>query len=233
MNPKAEEILGFKAYPTILDIPGEVDLAIITTGRAAVPGLVRQCVEKQVKGIIIITQGFADADAEGRKMQDQIMDLVTGTGIRVIGPNTLGVVNNFENFMSAFVNVPNRPSPVGVICQSGVFINGHVDIFGGVGYGVDIGNASDLGFNEVLEFFGREERIEVIGLHMEGIRGGRQFMELSREIVRKKPVIVYKTGRTREGAHAASSHSGSLAGEDHVYGAAFKQAGIRRMDPPM
>ncbi|MFZ5634863.1 MAG: acetate--CoA ligase family protein [Bacillota bacterium] len=230
VNPKAGEILGIKAYPSILDIPGEVDLAVIATGRVAVPELVRQCVKKPVKAIIIVTQGFADADPEGKKMQDQIMDMVSGTGIRVMGPNTLGVINNFDNFTSAFVNVPTKSSPVGVICQSGMFLNGQVDIFGGFGYGVDIGNAADIGFNEVLEFFGREDRIEVINLHMEGIRGGREFVALGREITRKKPVIVYKTGRSEEGARAAGSHSGSLAGEDHVYQAAFKKAGIIRAE---
>ncbi len=230
VNPKAGEILGFKAYPSILDISAEIDLAIIATGRQAVPDLVRQCVQKPVKGIVIVTQGFADADAEGRKMQELVIELVNGTGIRVIGPNTLGVVNNFDNFLTAFVNVPLKCSPVGLICQSGMFINGQADIFGGLGYAVDIGNAADVGFNEVLEFYGREERIEVISLHMEGIRGGRRFMDLSREIAVKKPVIVYKTGRTEEGAHAASSHSGSLAGEDHVYEAAFRQAGVVRAE---
>lgn len=230
VNPKAGEILGFKAYPSVLDIPVQVDLAVIATGRSAVPGLVGQCVKKPVKGIIVITQGFADSDEEGRQMQDRIMELVSGTGIRVMGPNTLGVVNNFDSFMTAFVNVPLKPSPVGMICQSGMFINGQVDIFGGLGYGVDIGNSADLGFNEVMEFYGRDERVEVISIHMEGVRGGRRFMELSRDIVRKKPVIVYKTGRTEEGAHAASSHSGSLAGQDHVYEAAFRQAGIIRAD---
>lgn len=230
VNPKAGEILGLKAYPSVLDIPDGVDLAIIATGRSAVPDLVSQCVKKPVKGIIIITQGFADADDEGRQMQDHIMELVSGTGIRVMGPNTLGVVNNLDSFMTAFVNVPLKSSPVGMICQSGMFINGQVDIFGGLGYGVDIGNSADLGFNEVMEFYGRDERVEVISIHMEGIRGGRRFVELSRDIARKKPVIVYKTGRTEEGAHAASSHSGSLAGQDHVYEAAFRQSGIIRAD---
>ncbi|MCL6610840.1 MAG: acetate--CoA ligase family protein [Peptococcaceae bacterium] len=230
VNPKTKEILGFRVYPSILDIPAEIDLAVIATGREAVPELVRQCVQKPVKGIVIITQGFADADAEGARLQEMIMGLVSGTGVRVIGPNTLGVVNNFDNFLTAFVNVPHKASPVGLVCQSGMFINGHAEIFGGLGYAVDIGNAADIGFNEVLEFYGRDGRIGVIALHMEGIRGGRRFMELAGEIVRKKPVVVYKTGRTEEGAHAASSHSGSLAGEDHVYEAAFRQAGVIRAE---
>lgn len=230
VNPRAGEILGLKAYPSILDIPEKVELAIIVTGRAVVPELVRQCVEKQVKAIIVVSQGFADADDEGRKMQDEIMDMVAGTGIRIIGPNTLGVINNFDNFTSTFVNMPTRSLPTGLICQSGMFIGGHTDLFGGVGYGVDIGNAADVGFNEVLQFYGRDRRIEVINLHMEGIRGGREFLDLSRETAVKKPVIVYKTGRSEEGSRAAGSHSGSLAGEDHVYQAAFDRAGIIRAE---
>lgn len=230
VNPKAGEILGLQAYPSVLDIPGEVDLAVISTGRSAVLELVRECVKKPVKGIIIIAQGFADAGPEGKKLQDQIFEVVSGTGTRVIGPNTVGVINNFDNFLSVFINIPARLAPVGVICQSGPIIGAHEDIFNGAGYGVDIGNAADIGFNEVLDFYGREDRIELINLHMEGIRGGREFVALSSEIAGKKPIIVYKTGRTAEGARAAGSHSGSLAGEDHVYQAAFKKAGIIRAE---
>lgn len=230
VNPKAQEIMGLKAYPSILDIPYQVDLAVISTGRNAVPQLVRQCVAKPVRGIIIITQGFADADEKGRAMQDEIREIISGTGVRVVGPNTLGVVNNFDGFITAFLFIPTKSSGVGLICQSGMFINGHADIYNGVGYGFDIGNAADIGFNEVLDFYFRDERIEIINLHMEGIRGGRRFLEMMRETAIQKPVIVYKTGRTEEGAHAAGSHSGSLAGEDHVYGAAFKQAGIIRAE---
>jgi len=230
VNPRAQEIMGLKTYPSILDIPHQVDLAVITTGRNAVPQLVRQCVAKPVRGIIIITQGFADADEKGRAMQSEIKDIISGTGIRVVGPNTLGVINNFDGFITAFLSVPIKFSGVGLICQSGMFINGHSDIYNGIGYGIDIGNSSDIGFNEVLDFYSRENRVEVINLHMEGISGGRRFIDMMRETTRQKPVIVYKTGRTEEGAHAAGSHSGSLAGEDHVYGAAFKQAGIIRAE---
>lgn len=230
INRKATEILGLKAYPSVLDIPGPVDLVIISTGRMVIPELVRQCVKKGVKGIIVITQGFAETDDMGKKLQDEIMNAVKGIGTRVLGPNTLGVVNNFNNFMTAFVNLPTKTAPVGVICQAGFMLGAHADIFKGCGYMVDVGNSADVSFPEIMEYYYRDDRIKVIDLHIEGIKGGRAFLDLCSKVTLEKPVIVYKTGRTQEGAKAASSHSGSLAGEDFMYAAAFRQAGVIRAE---
>lgn len=230
INRKANEILGLKAYPSVLDIPDPVDLVIISTGRMIIPELVRQCVKKGVKGIIIITQGFSEADDVGKKLQAEIMNTVKGTGTRVLGPNTLGVINNFNNFMTAFVDLPTKTAPVGVICQSGFMLGAHADIFNGCGYMVDVGNSSDVSFPELMEYYYQDDRIKVIDLHIEGIKRGRVFLDLCSKVSLEKPVIVYKTGRTQEGAKAASSHSGSLAGDDTMYAAAFRQAGVIRAE---
>ncbi|MFZ5649934.1 MAG: acetate--CoA ligase family protein [Bacillota bacterium] len=230
VNPRGGEILGIKAYTTVTGIPEVVDLAVISTPRAAVPGIVRECVAKGIKAVTIITQGFADADEEGKKLQAEIDKAVRGTGTRVVGPNTLGIVNAFANFYTSFVNFTNRPAANGVICQSGVFLAGGLDFSAGVGIGIDIGNTSDINFADVLAYFEREDRVRVVNLHMEGINDGRRFLEAASRVSRLKPVLCLKTGRSEEGARAASSHSGSMAGEDAVYDAAFRQAGVIRVN---
>lgn len=230
VNPRGGEILGVKVYPTVTDIPEVVDLAVISTPRGAVPGIVRECVARGIKAVAIITQGFADADQEGKKMQAEIIEAIRGTGTRVVGPNTLGMVNSFADFNTSFVTFTNRPAANGVICQSGIFMAGALDFTAGAGIGIDIGNTADIDFADVLTYFERESRVRVVNLHMEGLKEGRRFMEAARRVARVKPVLCLKTGRSEEGARAASSHSGSLAGEDAVYGAAFRQAGVIRVN---
>lgn len=230
VNPRGGEILGVKVYPTITDVPEVVDLAIISTPRTAVPEIVRECVAKGIKAVAIITQGFADADDEGKRMQAKIVEAIRGTGTRIVGPNTLGMVNSFTDFYTSFVSFTNRAAANGVICQSGIFLAGALDFTAGVGIGIDIGNTADLDFSDVLEYFDREERVRVVNLHMEGLKDGRRFMEVARRVSRSKPVLCLKTGRSEAGARAAGSHSGSLAGEDYVYDTALRQAGVIRVD---
>ncbi|MFZ5648175.1 MAG: acetate--CoA ligase family protein [Bacillota bacterium] len=230
VNPRGGEILGIKVYPTVTDIPEVVDLAVISTPRTAVPGIVRECVAKGIKAVAVITQGFADADDEGKKMQSEIVESIRGTGTRIVGPNTLGMVNAFENFYPSFVNYTNRVAANGVVCQSGVFLAGALDFSAGVGIGIDIGNTADIDFADCLAYFEMENRVRVVNLHMEGLHEGRRFMEAARRVSRLKPVLCLKTGRSEEGARAASSHSGSLAGEDAVYDAAFRQASVIRVN---
>ncbi len=230
VNPRGGEILGVKVYPTVADIPEPVDLAVISTPREAVPGIVRDCVAKGIKAVTIITQGFADADDKGKKMQAEIYETVRGTGTRIVGPNTFGIVNSFANFYTPFVKFTNRPAANGIVCQSGTFLVGGLDFLAGVGIGIDIGNAADLNFSDILTYFEKEDRVRVVNIHMEGLKDGSGFVEAARRVSRLKPVLCLKTGRSEEGARAASSHSGSLAGEDAVYDAAFRQAGIIRVN---
>lgn len=230
VNPKGGEILGVKVYPRVADLPEVVDLAVIATPREAVPALVKECVEKGIRAVTIITQGFADADAAGKKMQEEIAALIRGTATRVAGPNTLGMANAFAGFYTAFIGFTNRPAANGVICQSGIFLAGAMDFTAGVGLGIDLGNMVDLDFADVLEYFALEDRVKVINLHIEGLKDGRRFMEAARRVSRAKPVLCLKTARSAAGARAAGSHSGSLAGADHVLNAAFRQAGVIRVD---
>ncbi|SFG25494.1 acetyltransferase [Desulfotomaculum arcticum] len=230
VNPRGGSILGVPAYRSVKDISHSVDLAIISTPRSAVPEVVGQCVEKGITAVIVITQGFSDADDEaGQRMHNEIVEAVRGTATRVVGPNTLGVINNFINFKSAFLEFTTSTVPVGFICQSGIFLAAAKDFTGGIGIGVDIGNTSDVGFIECMEYMAQNPLIKVINLHIEGLQNGRRFMEAARRITPLKPILALKTGSSEEGSRAASSHSGSLAGEDAVFSAAFNQSGIIRV----
>jgi len=231
VNPRGGAILDIPVYPSVTDIAEPVDLAVVATPRTEVPAVVRQCVAKGIKAVVIITQGFSDADdSEGKRLHQEILAAVAGTPTRIVGPNTIGLVNSFINFHTSFIEFDFRTAPVGLICQSGIFINAADDFSGGVGIGVDIGNRSDIGFTECLEYLAGRPEIKIINIHMEGLRDGRKFLAAARRITPRKPVLVLKTGSTEEGARAVSSHSGSMAGEDDVFSAAFAQSGIIRVD---
>ena len=231
VNPRGGTILNIPAYKSVLDIEAQVDLAMIATPRTAVPAVVRQCVAKGIPAVVIITQGFSDAeDEDGPRLHQEILNAIEGTQTRVVGPNTLGVVNTFINFNTSFITYDTNPAPVGVICQSGIFLAGSADFSGGLGIGIDTGNTADIGFAECMEYLAGHPQVKVINIHMEGVRDGRRFLECARQITPHKPVLVLKTGSSEEGARAASSHSGSMAGEDAIFSAAFAQSGIIRLD---
>ncbi len=230
VNIRAAEVLGHKAYKSVLDIPEVVDLAVITVPRTAVPEAVRGCVERGIKSVIIVTQGFADADEVGRKMQEELKEIIRGTETRLIGPNSIGVANAFDNFHTSFQKFDLVKKENAMICQSGMFVLGSADFTGGLGLGIDIGNGADLGFSELLPWLARDPRIRVINIHMEGISKGREFLHVASGITPEKPILVYKVGKSEEGSRAAASHSASLAGEDHMFNGAFQKAGIIRVE---
>jgi acetyltransferase len=229
VNPKGGEVLGQTLYHSILELPEVVDLAVISTPREAVLKVVKECVAKEIKAIIVITQGFADGDKEGQMMQAEMNKIIQGTRTRLIGPNTIGVINAFTDFHTVFVDFHRQINHNCMISQSGIFLVGSADFTAGIGLGIDLGNAADVEVSDLLEYLGNNAQIKVINLHIEGIKNGRRFMELARKVGRKKPIFCLKTGRSEVGAKAVMSHSGSLAGEDHVFEAAFKQSGIIRV----
>ncbi|KJS15989.1 MAG: CoA-binding protein [Peptococcaceae bacterium BRH_c4b] len=229
VNPKGTDILGHKTYKSVAEVPEITDLAIISIPREAVLGAVKDCVTKGIKSVVIITQGFADADAAGQTMQQELLHAIRGTGTSIIGPNTLGVVNLRNDYYTSFVNFIKQANDTAVVCQSGIFIAASLDLTAGLGLCIDVGNACDIGFNDALEYFAQDAQTRVVNMHMEGIHGGCRFMEIAALASRRKPLLCYKTGRSEAGARAAGSHSGSLAGEDHVFGAVFRQCGVIRV----
>lgn len=229
INKNATEILGFKAYPRVKDVPGKVELAIIATPRDTVLQGVSDCVEKGIKAIVILAQGFADSDKEGRVLQEKIVQIAKDGGSRVLGPNTFGSSNAFFNFTTAFRPLLMEKIPIGLICQTGSLVMGFPN-FKFIGKCFDLGNSADIDFIDALEYFSNDPEVKVIALHMEGLKEarGRDFIKVAKKAVEKKPVLVLKTGRSVQGAKSASSHTGCMVGDDKVYSGAFKQCGIIR-----
>lgn len=232
INPKAEEICGIKTFPAVAGVPEVADLAVISVGRDRAISAFEDCIAAGIRRIILITQGFGDADRRGRDLQDHLNALARAHGVRFLGPNTLGVVNNFRNFSTGFIDLP-RPEkvlPVSLIAQSGLFqVASREFSYHTWGKSVDVGNAGDVDFVDVLEYFGDDPDTEVIALYMEGFLRGREFLKIASSITRRKPIVVLKSGRTQAGARAALSHTGSLVGGDDVNDAVFRRAGIIRV----
>ncbi|MFH1091036.1 MAG: CoA-binding protein, partial [Pseudomonadota bacterium] len=194
--------------------------------RDQIPGILEDCARLNIKGAILVPQGFADADQEGSALQARLTRTAAQTGIRVLGPNTLGVVNAFSGFTSSFMPLARTRSPIGIICQSGVFFVGSTVFTGLVGKGIDVGNACDVDFAEALEYFEDDEDIKIIFLHIEGLKEGRRFLEIARRVAVRKPIVAMKAAKSLRGAKFALSHSGSLAGDAKVAEAALRQAGL-------
>jgi len=226
INPKADTILGKKVYPNIKVVKEKIDLAVISAPREDTVPILKDCVAARVKAAIIVNQGFADANNKGKEIQRQITEIAKKDGIRVLGPNTLGVLNNFNNFTTSFMPLSKEKTPVGLICQSGIFFVGAREFSGTIGKGIDIGNACDIGFYEALKYLGNDPDIKIIAIHMEGLTKGKEFLSLAKKVVKKKPIIIFKTGSSETGAKAAISHSGTMAGNYQLYKASLKQAGV-------
>ncbi len=229
VNPKGGTVCGEKLYRSLEEINEPVELAVITVPRQNVLKVFQECIARRVKGVVIITQGFADADETGKTMQEEITRLAKDSGVRVVGPNTMGIINTFNRFSTGFVRFDTVSSFAGVASQSGLFLGGGPFLTGGFGLAIDLGNTADVNFAEVLRYYGEDERIRVISLHMEDVKEGREFIKAAGLVSRKKPILVLKTGNSEAGRKAAASHSGALAGEAEVYKAAFEQAGVMQV----
>lgn len=231
VHPQAPEILGYQTYARGGDLPETPDLAIIALARDRVLHVLEDCLDRGIRRFVIISQGFADADDKGKTLQSRLVALAKEQGARIIGPNTMGVMNNYAGFTTAFVDVPRLadPPPVTLIAQSGAPQVGSESFTGPLGKAIDLGNACDVGFGELLEYLERDPETRIIALHMEGLTQGRRFLEIASRLSRQKPIVVLKTGRSAAGARAALSHTGSLVGEDEVFTAAFERAGVIRV----
>ena len=233
INPRTSAILDLKCHPSILDVPDEIDLAIVVTARQIAGASVEECVEKGVKGIMLLTGGFAELDDAGKCAQDEFVRQAKEKGIRVIGPNTLGFYSapaNFDGLLSGYI----RKGSIGLVGQSGNLTRSLAfpGIKRGLGfrYIIGLGNQADVQFHEIIRYLREDDAVNAIGLHIEGVNDGRTFLDEVAETTKLKPVIVMKTGRTEQGARVISGHTASLAGQDEVYEAAFKQCGALRVE---
>ncbi|MCK4835277.1 MAG: acetate--CoA ligase family protein [Candidatus Aminicenantes bacterium] len=236
VNPNTQVIHSIKSYSTILDVPDAVDLAIIIIPKEYVKEVVRQCGEKGVKGLIIITAGFSELGPEGKQRELEIMKIVREYGMRMIGPNCFGVVNADPeiNLNATFGKTSPRMGNVGFISQSGAMgeaIMNHANDLG-IGFSIiaSIGNKADISSNDILEYLKNAPNTDIILMYLENFGNPRNFTRIAREVSRQKPITAVKSGRTKLGAKAASSHTGALAGLDVGVDALFEQTGVMRVD---
>ena len=239
VNPGAKSVLSVKAYASVQDIPGQVDMAMIILPPKFAVDAVRQSIEKGVRGIVIVSAGFREVGGQGREIEDKIVDMCHEAGVRLIGPNCLGVINpvSSASLNASFATRMPEPGNISFISQSGALCTSVLDVAADRQFGfskfISIGNKADVDELDLLEYLHLDPDTDVILMYIEELRRGPEFIEKVKEITsgpRRTPILAIKSGRTAAGAKAASSHTGSLAGSEAVYDAIFEQSGIIRVD---
>jgi acetyltransferase len=234
VNPKRDTVLGVKAYPGILAVPDKVDLAVIVTPPASVPGIIRDCAKAGVRGAIIISAGFKETGAAGVELERQILAEARRGRMRIVGPNCLGVMAPGGKLNATFAAGMARPGTVGFLSQSGALCTAVLDwsLRENVGFSafVSLGSMLDVGWGDLIYHLGDDPATRSIVMYMETIGDARAFLSAAREVALTKPIIVIKPGRTAAAAKAAASHTGSLTGSDEVLQAAFQRAGVLRVE---
>jgi len=233
VNPKHEAVLGISCFPSVKSLPKTPDLAVITTNANAVPAIVEECGEAGIKGIIIMSAGFKEIGIEGKELENKVKHIVKKYKMRVIGPNCLGIIVPGQKLNISFANNMPHKGSVAFISQSGALCTAVLDWAMeeniGFSYFVSIGNTMDVGFGDLIDYFGQDANTKSIVLYVESISFAQEFVTAARAFARKKPIIVYKAGRFPESAKAAASHTGAMASEDAIYDALFRRAGVARV----
>jgi acetyltransferase len=231
VNPNREAIAGVKAYPGILDVPDDIDMVVIAVPASLVPQAMEECVRKGVKGAVMITAGFAETSEEGRELQDEVVRIAHEGGIRFVGPNCMGIASSSVRLNLCF-DTPPLPGPISFVSQSGTLGVYLFQTATSKGYGfskfISSGNQASIDMTDYLEYLVEDDDTRVIVLYMESSVGAKKFFETAREVVKRKPIVVYKGGRTTAGSRATLSHTASLAGSDEIFDVACRQAGIIR-----
>ncbi len=233
VNPKHKAVLGLKAYKSVNGIKDTVDLAIIVTPIEVVPSLIKDCGIKGIRGAIIISAGGKEAGEEGEKIEELILRESQKNGVRIIGPNCLGIIVPSFNLNASFAQSMALPGNLAFISQSGALCTAILDMSLreniGFSHFISIGSMADVDFGDLIDYLGSSEEVKNIILYIESLTNAKKFMSAARALSRIKPIIALKSGRSQAGAKAAASHTGAMAGEDDVYDAAFKRAGVLRV----
>jgi len=234
VNPTRSNVLGVKAYKSVADIPERVDLAVIVTPPPSVPGIIRECGENGVRGVVVISAGFKEIGPEGAELERQLLQEAQAAHIRVVGPNCLGVMSPRTGLNATCASGIARPGSVGFISQSGALCAAVLDwsLKEMVGFSafVSVGSMADVGWGDLIHHLGNDPKTRSIVIYMESIGDARAFLSAAREVALSKPIIVIKPGRSAAAAKAAASHTGSLTGSDEVLDAAFRRSGVLRVD---
>jgi len=230
VNPKEKSILGFKCYPSVRDIEEPVDVALVATPAKTLPSVLEDCGKKGVTGAVVLAGGFGEIGSEGRKLEDDMVAVAKKYHIRLIGPNTSGMLNLKENLN--LVGLKDAPrGDIALLTQSGnmaltLITEAKIKSRKGFSYYVGVGNEADIKFHEYLEFFRQDPDTRAILMYVEGMRNGREFLQQAQKTTLEKPIILLKSGRSVTGKRSAGSHTGALAGISEVAKGAFKRAGI-------
>jgi acetyltransferase len=234
VNPNAESVEGLKCYPSIEAICEKPELVIVVVPAAVVPAVLQECAAVGVKSVVIITAGFKEVGEEGKKLEEEVVQIAKRAGIRFIGPNCLGVISPTNKLNASFGGDLPQPGAIGYISQSGALLAAILDMANtnGIGFSklVSIGNKADIDELDVIKALGAEKDTKVVAGYLESISDGNQFVREAEHISYTKPILLMKSGGTEAGAKAASSHTGSLAGGEVAYESAFKRAGVIRCD---
>jgi acetyltransferase len=234
VNPSVEAVMGIHCHPDVKHLPRTPDLGIICAPAEEVPGLVRECGEAGITGLIILSAGFREAGPEGRALEERMAaEAARFDRMRIIGPNCLGVIVPGFNLNASFAAGMPKKGRVAFISQSGALCTSVLDWAKeediGFSYFVSIGNTLDVDYGDLIDYFGEDEDTASIILYMESVQNARKFMAAARAFARTKPIVAYKAGRFPESARVAASHTGAMASEDRVYGAAFRRIGVARV----
>ena len=232
INLDHRKILGHKAYASVSDCPDPVDLAVVLVPNKAVPGVLEQCGQRGLKGAVIITAGFREVGPEGAALERRVAAIAKEAGIRLMGPNCVGILDTHSRLNATFLRGAARPGHIGFMSQSGALGTSMLDWAeqAGIGFSkfASLGNKADITEVDLLEAWADDPETKVIIAYLESITDGPRFMEVASRLTKVKPLIVVKAGSTASGSRAASSHTGALTGTDAAYDAAFKQCGVIR-----
>jgi acetyltransferase len=234
VNSKRSNVLGIKTYPSVAELPEVPDLGIIVTPAATVPEVVRECGRAGIRGLVIVSAGFKEIGEQGIKLEREILQIAQEAKIRLIGPNCLGVMRPPTGLNATFANCIALPGTVAFVSQSGALLTAILDwsLREKVGFScfASLGSMLDVGWGDLIDYLGEDPHTKSILIYMESIGDARAFLSAARQVALRKPIIVIKAGRTPEAAHAAASHTGALVGSDEVLSAAFRRAGVLRVD---
>ncbi len=230
VNPRHREVLGHPCYPTVGDVPGPVDLAVVTLPSFGVPNALEDCGKKGIKSVIIISGGFREIGDEGIKLENDCLAIASKYKMRLVGPNCVGIMDLYSGLNTTFIKGVPPKGHIGFLSQSGAICGAVVDYVMDkeIGFSclVSLGNMADLNETDMIAHLAEDSNCKVIALYLEGLQDGRRFLDVCSKVTRKKPVVVLKVGRSNEGARAVSSHTGSLAGSHSAYLAAFDLSGV-------
>ncbi len=233
-NPNYSELMGLKCYASLKDIRVPVDLAIITTPIKTVPGMIGECVKAGIGGAVILSGGGKETGEEGRKIEEEIRKEAKQGDIRIIGPNTLGIISAKNRVNATFAPNMLLPGKVAVIAQSGALLDTMLSwsLVEKVGFShfLSLGSMLDVDFADLMEYLGKDDQVSGILLYIEGMSDVREFMRVAQAVSQVKPIFAIKVGRSQAGARAAASHTGALTGEDAVWNEAFRRVGIVRVN---